>query len=674
MNELEILKTATPIIMPFIAPVIDTWLKPKLSKMVAKSNANKQLDEHGFANKFEEYLKRSFDRNSRVTILALGNQPSELERIYVPLTIEIDEKPNLFMQGAQEHVIDKYDTGFIPLLRRVAITDSAGMGKSTVLRYLFLSVIKQNAAIPVLIELRKLSSSRSILDHIIQELNPIDEEFDKEFILQVIKKGDFVFFLDGLDEIVERERKEVIGDIQRFVSKASNNYFVLTSRPESALASFPDFVQSSIKPLTKNDAYTLLSKYDVNGKIAPDIIKKLRNPESSHFDEFLRNPFLVSLLYKSYEYKATIPLKKHIFYRQVYDALFESHDLSKGESYSREKHSKLDIDDFHRVLRVLGLLTVREGKVEYDKDDILKKLDIAKDFCPGISFRQNDFLKDLLSTVPIFNADGNYYRWSHKSLQEYFAAQYICTDAKASQVSILQEMYRSDRVHRYLNVLDLCLDMDYKIFRNTVILEMLKKYKEYFETSYLGIDRSKVDESQITARKQVSFGFKLAIISGYQFERVTVYHRRVTKLLGRLGIAVGAKVHNPYANSDRPFELRAAHLRFVMGNNFDGMLIQMLRKKMNLLLSKRDEIHSRKPDRELDYWELFEDEDQNEEVIVSDDPDMKHNQPEYFSATTRLIYKMSHYAIDTKKVDKFLEEIVSDMKKEEKCERIFDTF
>ena len=124
------------------------------------------------------------------------------------------------------------------------------------------------------------------------------------------------------------------------------------------------------------------------------------------------------LLYKAYSYKPTIPFKKHIFYRQVYDALFESHDLTKGGAFVREKHSVLDIEDFHRVMRALGFMSVKSGKVEYDKDEILKLIRRSKDMCPGINFSPAKLLKDLDLTVPLLCREGQYYRWAHKSLQD----------------------------------------------------------------------------------------------------------------------------------------------------------------------------------------------------------------------------------------------------------------
>ena len=133
-------------------------------------------------------------------------------------------------------------------------------------------------------------------------------------------------------------------------------------------------------------------------------------------DDFLQNPLLVSLLFVAFDYKQTIPLKKHIFYRQVYDAHFDSHDLSKGDGYVHEKKSKLDIDDFDKILRFIGFECIKQQKIEFSKDELLLIIEHAKTFCVGITFNASDLFEDLLKSVPLFCQDGGYYKWVHKSL------------------------------------------------------------------------------------------------------------------------------------------------------------------------------------------------------------------------------------------------------------------
>ena len=73
------------------------------------------------------------------------------------------------------------------------ITDSAGMGKSTFLKFLFLSSIRQQIQIPVFIELRRLNINHSVIDEIYKKINFISADFTKEHIIELIKDGDFLF-------------------------------------------------------------------------------------------------------------------------------------------------------------------------------------------------------------------------------------------------------------------------------------------------------------------------------------------------------------------------------------------------------------------------------------------------------------------------------------------------
>ena len=80
------------------------------------------------------------------------------------------------------------------------------MGKSTISKKLLLSIIENNYGIPILIELRRLHKNKDIVQEIIEQLKPINEEVDKQLVLDLIKRGDFIFFFDGYDEILLSEK------------------------------------------------------------------------------------------------------------------------------------------------------------------------------------------------------------------------------------------------------------------------------------------------------------------------------------------------------------------------------------------------------------------------------------------------------------------------------------
>ncbi len=470
------------ILMTAAKPMIDSLMskviKPKIDQFVESCKLNSEELLIPRREHFEEYLYRTYKKYSIINTLVLKNEQRLLKDLYIPLTIVKEELHSKIKTTIK---IDKYPSEIINEYNKILINDTAGMGKSTLTKYLFLDVIENGYGIPIYIEMRRLSKDRTILLDIQEQINSLSKTFDNTLLLRLIQTGGFVFFLDGFDEISLSERCAVTTDIQDFISKADNNIFIMTSRPEQALVGFGDFQMFSISSLSKKEAYELLRKYDKQSNTSKQLIDELKTGQYNMIDEFLQSPLLVSLLFAAFDYKHTIPLKKHIFYRQVYDAYFDSHDLSKGDSYIHDKSSGLDIDDFERVLRFVGYKSLQLQKIEFDKPQLLKIIDEAKAYCPDLDFCLSNFLNDLLTAVPLFCMDGQYYKWVHKSLQEYFAAQFIFKDSKKDQDVILKALFTSNNVDKYVNLLDLYYDIDNWGFKKNVLFPLCNSYINYYE-------------------------------------------------------------------------------------------------------------------------------------------------------------------------------------------------
>ena len=485
---------------PFIKSVVDTFVTPKLENLKKRflldyNKYHVPTEEH-----FSEYFYRTYKRVTIINTLVFNNSQRFIKDIYLPLTlIQKTEKKEL------KYKINTYPTVLLKKYGKLLITDNAGMGKSTLMKKIFLDTIDEKKGIPILIELRRLSKDKTIISEIQEQLNSLAKDFNNSLLLELITEGGFVILLDGYDEIALSDREIVTKDLQSFISKASNNTFILTSRPESALKSFGDFQEVKIEPLKKKEAFELLRKYDKQGSISTLLIKKLEESDMENISEFLTNPLLVSLLFTAFQHKQTIPFKKHIFYRQVYDANFESHDLTKGDSYTHDKYTKLEIDDFHRVLRHIGYSCLKDNqRIEFNKDEILLLIRKAKMFCVDLNFTESDFLKDLISTVPLFSQDGIYYRWAHKSLQEYFAAQFIYLDSKEQQSKILLQIYNNSSLDKFINILDLYFDIDTKTFRSTILYQLLKSFENHLE-NFFPNEISFISNEDISIRKEICF-------------------------------------------------------------------------------------------------------------------------------------------------------------------------
>ena len=277
---------------------VDTKIKPIFINWGKDESRSIELEEC-----LSEYLMRCYAKNNIMTTIVFGRLRKTLEDLYIPLTLEEYRNEDI------KWVIDENCYNILDNYSRILIVDMAGMGKSTIVKYFACQGINLNKCIPIVIELRRLEKKQSIPEYIQTQINSLDKNLRIEEIVDILKKGDFVIFFDGYDEIANESKSDVLDAIQEFTGKASNTKIVITSREEDDLNSLGEYKCVNIKPLTEEEAYKLIKKYDNDGKISEKLNKRLKEDSSMKvLNEFLVNPLLVSLLYKTFEYKEEIPL------------------------------------------------------------------------------------------------------------------------------------------------------------------------------------------------------------------------------------------------------------------------------------------------------------------------------------------------------------------------------
>ncbi|MDR7121846.1 NACHT domain-containing protein [Rheinheimera soli] len=455
--------------LPIATSLYEKNIKPILESELIKF-FKKKIEIGKFKSNQISYIASIAGQSSIINTIAFQNAPKKLDDLYIPLTIS--------KVANNEKIKITNTTDIFKKDKKVLIADNAGMGKSTIAKRVIHNVIKKGDSIPVFVELRKLQNSD--IENYISTLLKIE----KDCLVDVLKKMPLVFIFDGIDELETSITKDSIESIKGFINKLEHHKFLVTSRHEIYLSEFHDFLRYNIEPMTKNESFTLINKYDPTGMIATKLISGIKNANDNNINDFLSTPLYVSLLFCSYRHKTVIPQKKFMFYSQVYEALFESHDLSKDVGYVRKKHSSLDSVEFHTILRRLGFFCLKNGgKIEFMKDELEIIISGIIKECPDISCSSSNFVKDITTTVPLFVKEGSNIRWSHKSLMEYFAAMFICHDAKEKSHEVLLKMYHSTSWHKYINVFELCADINYTIFKSsiaeTVLSEYISKYEEY---------------------------------------------------------------------------------------------------------------------------------------------------------------------------------------------------
>ncbi|WP_036422476.1 hypothetical protein, partial [Morganella morganii] len=219
----------------------------------------------------------------------------------------------------------------------------------------------------------------------------------------LLKKIPFIYFFDGVDEIPFDIKNDIIKKIKIFSDEMNDSKIIITSRPDQSLLELHSFNRFKIKPLDIEKSYDLIRLYDINSsKIGNSLtlsnkliseIKLMRDKDNTTILEFLTTPLYVSLLFCSYKYKPVIPRRKDLFYSQVFEALFETHDLSKETGYVRIKASGLDITDFSIILRRLAFWCLKNnGRLEFSRAELEAVLTNITEKLKGISVKPISFI------------------------------------------------------------------------------------------------------------------------------------------------------------------------------------------------------------------------------------------------------------------------------------------
>jgi energy-coupling factor transporter ATP-binding protein EcfA2 len=447
-------------------PSVSRWFSGKVEEY-----------EHFCTHKFLPYVRSEYNKLDTSTSMLFRNKGFSIHKLYVPLTL-VDRKSSI------SHIVNSFPCELFDNTNKVLINDSAGMGKSTLLKMLFRYSIDDSQYIPFYIDLKSLidgGSIESVEDHILKIFPSFKHAPSKEFIAHLLEENSYLFLFDGADEVPDKHKETVFQMVNLFASKANKSKFIVASRDEDIiLSSFNDFISFGVQQLTEPDAYELLRKYEFKDAIAERLIEELERSENRSVREFLKNPLLTTLLYTAYSFKKKIPLKKSLFYKQIYTALYENHDATKIGYLTREKKSGLDIDDFEVIIGHIAYLSRLHEKLEYSSTELKKLINEVAIQHPTINFNTQGFISDLVSSVPVLRKDGFTYSWQHKSIQEYFFVRYVLlTMSTDKSKALIDKILHSKNSLKFTLVLDIMYDEKEPFFHDTATREIYRRMVKY---------------------------------------------------------------------------------------------------------------------------------------------------------------------------------------------------
>ena len=369
---------------------------------------------------FSRYLENASQRYNQVKTLATGPTSRSIigqDNIYVKVGVRF---------GKKEIDTDTVDS-ILRLSKNVVVLGTGGIGKSMLIRYLFLNTANRGEYVPILIELRRASDQEeiSIIDLVYSCMKNFDVELPREQFEYSLRLGKYLFFMDGFDEIKESQAKATADAIQVFCAKYPKNPCIITSRPRRDISPLETFTTVESLPLSKEQAVSLASKIWKKDEKTIEFCRQLEQELYDKHRDFAENPLLLTMMFLTFMRNNSIPNHLVEFYSKSYDALYSNHDSTDKGYYRREfKCEKLDESDFKLLLSRFCFRTYFKQTYEFKKEQVLDYLDGCITKLNLKEVTSSDYMEDLCNVVCILVQDGDTYRFSHRSFQAYFAAYY----------------------------------------------------------------------------------------------------------------------------------------------------------------------------------------------------------------------------------------------------------
>lgn len=416
---------------------------------------------------FINYLQNACAKYSHVKTILYKAEPQYLYDFFEVPYIEKDPQ-NLVLA-------DNINT-LLGISNFLVIKGTGGIGKSTLMKHLFLNEVEKKDLIPIFIELKDINDTDdnyTLQDFIFSELEKFGSTLNKEYLEYALKSGCFLFLFDGYDEIITEKRNCFYKMLDTFCDKYSKNYYIVSSRPYSEFFEFKRFTILNTCPFSKEQAISLIQKIIFDDGIKQRFITALDNKLYETHKSFASNPLLLGIMLLTFDNYAEIPQKLHLFYANAFETLYEKHDATKA-GYRREMLSELPYDSFRYIFSCFCFTTYAQGKIEFTKDEliaILKKISSGK-----ISFNVENYILDLVNSLCMLYKDGLNYKFSHRSFQEYFTAFFLKETSDDIMKTLSAKIIKED-IYRITHdsVFDMLFDMSKERFEQNILLPIIKK-------------------------------------------------------------------------------------------------------------------------------------------------------------------------------------------------------
>lgn len=403
----------------------------------------------------------------------------------------------------------------------LVIEGIVGQGKSIFMRYLAMSVLndKEISAVPILVELRKISEQRSLANIIYTFLDTLGLPSDKEAFDYLARTGKIVLLLDGFDEVPGECINDTIVELETIQAKHPTLKIVISSRPKSSIQNTTGFKVLPLVELRDDDYAPFLEKLISSPNKRLDLITALAEC-SAHISGVVCTPLMLTLVVIVHQTEQEIPSTLPEFFDKLFNTVFSKHDRFKA-GFNRQHHSGLSESELKKLFDTFCFMVIQGGSGRsLDTKAFNNHFEKASKYMNSSKCGVEDFRKDIVKIACLMLEEGfDTTTFLHKSILDYHAAAFVKSLPDKTAESFYNAAYNSYDTWKY--PLEFLESIDKTRYLRNYVLGNLSTQIDLVSK----LIRSRNDEELIRFLESVQPDFRYTVSADYQLIQAGPFHQ-----------------------------------------------------------------------------------------------------------------------------------------------------